>query len=284
MEDLSRVIAGLRPTKKLRVIDLAREAGFDTTDWANSSSRSRNPKYCYAWTFLQPGKVVILNVWFDEIVSVGGRVEKPGNMVTRISIEKEARKTRAKEFDKNLQTAFREQLPVRLIIMDGRADGDHNARAESRGLDPVPWSVETYEADGSYNLVRQYPLLRYVDQFSEIGDALPTERDLVLALEAYPRSREVRDAVLKAARGRCEYCGVEGFRTPDGSVYLESHHIIPLCEQGPDVVDNVVALCANHHREAHFGSNRHEIAQELTKIATRRRFGIPGTEQTNSNS
>ena len=181
MEDLSRVIAGLRPTKKLRVIDLAREAGFDTTDWANSSSRSRNPKYCYAWTFLQPGKVVILNVWFDEIVSVGGRVEKPGNMVTRISIEKEARKTRAKEFDKNLQTAFREQLPVRLIIMDGRADGDHNARAESRGLDPVPWSVETYEADGSYNLVRQYPLLRYVDQFSEIGDALPTERDLVLA-------------------------------------------------------------------------------------------------------
>jgi 5-methylcytosine-specific restriction protein A len=33
---------------------------------------------------------------------------------------------------------------------------------------------------------------------------------------------------------------------------LETHHIIPLSEEGEDIEENVIALCPNDHRRAHF--------------------------------
>lgn len=42
---------------------------------------------------------------------------------------------------------------------------------------------------------------------------------------------------------------------PNGKRYLEAHHIIALGNQGRDRVENVIALCAEHHREAHFGTD-----------------------------
>jgi len=70
------------------------------------------------------------------------------------------------------------------------------------------------------------------------------------------RDERVRKAVLKRAKGRCEHCGDLGFEKPDGSNYVETHHILSLAEQGPDTLDNVIALCPNHHREAHYGTGR----------------------------
>ena len=49
----------------------------------------------------------------------------------------------------------------------------------------------------------------------------------------------------------------------NGKVYLETHHVVPLHEKGPDSVSNVVALCPNHHREAHHGKNRAQIREQL---------------------
>lgn len=69
----------------------------------------------------------------------------------------------------------------------------------------------------------------------------------------FRRDPAVREYVLKLADGRCEYCGKEGFLTTAGRKYLEAHHIIALADAGQDTVDNVIALCAEHHREAHFG-------------------------------
>ena len=54
----------------------------------------------------------------------------------------------------------------------------------------------------------------------------------------------------------------------DGRLFLETHHVVPLAEGGADSLDNVVALCPNHHREAHLGA-RHAILKEqlLQKLA-----------------
>lgn len=72
---------------------------------------------------------------------------------------------------------------------------------------------------------------------------------------SYKRDPAVRKAVLKRAGGKCEYCGSSSFVVSDGTSYLETHHVIALAKQGPDRVGNVIALCANHHREAHFGED-----------------------------
>ena len=84
------------------------------------------------------------------------------------------------------------------------------------------------------------------------------------------RDPEVRRKVIQRADGRCEFCGAEGFEQENGSRFVEAHHIIHLAQQGPDTLANVIALCPNHHREAHFGKNRKKLEEKfklaLTKI------------------
>ncbi|GAB7542770.1 HNH endonuclease [Cupriavidus sp. 8B] len=107
------------------------------------------------------------------------------------------------------------------------------------------------------------PSRKYADQHSLLeGEAATRE----VTRSEYVRSRLVRDAVLRRAGGNCELCGVDGFLLPSGALFLETHHVIPLCEDGPDNEQNVVALCPNDHREAHYG----ERANELKKVLLER--------------
>ena len=82
----------------------------------------------------------------------------------------------------------------------------------------------------------------------------------------YERDARVRQMVLERANGRCEYCGERGFKKQNGEVFLESHHIISLSAQGPDQLKNVIALCPNHHREAHYGKRWEQLQSEFLDI------------------
>ena len=42
------------------------------------------------------------------------------------------------------------------------------------------------------------------------------------------------------------------FIKPNGELYIEVHHIIPLCQGGEDGLWNLAVLCAHHHKMAHF--------------------------------
>jgi predicted HNH restriction endonuclease len=86
---------------------------------------------------------------------------------------------------------------------------------------------------------------------------------------SYPRDSKVREAVLARAKGSCEFCGALGFLKPDGARYLETHHIIALAAEGADRLTNVIGLCPNDHREAHFGERRQVLEQQMiAKLAT----------------
>ncbi len=100
---------------------------------------------------------------------------------------------------------------------------------------------------------------------SEIGNPDPEYR--IRLSGAFVRDNAVRNAVLKRARERCEHCGKLGFLKVDGGRYLEAHHVISLQEQGADTMRNVIALCANDHRRAHFGNDWKELQDQfLAKI------------------
>ena len=75
------------------------------------------------------------------------------------------------------------------------------------------------------------------------------------------RDANVRAYVLKLAGGKCEFCGKTGFLTIGGLHYLETHHVIALAKEGRDTVDNVIALCPEHHREAHYGKASKSLEQ-----------------------
>lgn len=68
----------------------------------------------------------------------------------------------------------------------------------------------------------------------------------------YNRDPNVIAWVIEQAEGVCEVCEQPApFARPDGSAYLEVHHLRPLGEGGPDTTDNAVAACPNCHRALH---------------------------------
>mgnify|MGYP003580341987 CR=1 FL=1 len=265
-------IHDMRPLSKELVIDLVRAAGVDVSDWSNYSGGHKraatNPRYCYEWAFMQPGEVVVLNLWYELLR------ERRGTIFQELNLRKTARNLkssggssvqirRAMSVDEALRTAFEDALPVRAIINDGarRMEGVRGAsRVKARSLDPSVWHVGAYDfVSGTAVVVRGARRDHYVDQFSaESPDAEhPSSRQV--SAHVYNRDARVRSAVLARAGGRCEHCGEPGFTMPGGVVYLETHHVVPLAEDGPDVADNVIALCPNHHRRAHYGLDREQL-------------------------
>lgn len=103
----------------------------------------------------------------------------------------------------------------------------------------------------------------FVDQFQvrEPNVEAPVERSERTGT-VYSRSPEIRRMVLRRAFGHCERCGVLGFQTDKG-LYLETHHVVPLSESGRDATGNMVALCPNCHRKAHFSLERGSLRTEL---------------------
>jgi hypothetical protein len=102
------------------------------------------------------------------------------------------------------------------------------------------------------------------DAINDFGGDRPDPKSRTI--NSYPRDPKVREEVLKRAKGKCEFCGTPGFECEDGGRYLESHHIIRLADDGEDRRMNVIALCPNDHREAHYGVNRDDLEAEMAWI------------------
>ncbi|WP_447759610.1 HNH endonuclease [Pseudomonas moraviensis] len=200
---------------------------------------------------------------------------------------------RALQMDEVIKTAHRKMCPVRVALVrskNPRRLENERASADYRLLDPAPWHLVRYDMETGEFLVRRgpecpdetyetTPVLVYTapayvaldsmlpeitldsygvgvaDQF--VGSDYP-DRKMVSA-SVWERSAKVRQVVLSRSCGRCEHCGRPGFLKINGEIYLETHHIIPLSEEGADVSSNVIALCPEHHREAHYGFEREAL-------------------------
>ena len=79
-------------------------------------------------------------------------------------------------------------------------------------------------------------------------------------------SDRVRCYAIVRAEGNCEGCGRPApFLNGLGQPFLEVHHIHRLADDGPDVPQNVAALCPNCHRKAHFSSEKADFHQLLVE-------------------
>lgn len=271
----------LQPTIKYRVIDLVQAAGIDVSDWSNFAGGAKraasNPKYCYEWSFIQPDKVVVLNFWYANLQEYKGEIFVSINMNEEIQrLKRLTAKSiwikRAMKLREAIALAFQNQLTVRVIINEGemRRAVNPNAKASKvnqRALDPLPWIITSYnESSGQAVLVRGGVAVVSVDQFSIDVKNDTTSKQLTVTSKVFVRDPAVRDAALKRAKGRCEFCGHSGFTTLNGKLFLETHHIIPLADGGSDVITNVAAVCPNHHREAHYGAQSELIRDYLLRV------------------
>uniref|UniRef100_UPI00406C15BB HNH endonuclease n=1 Tax=Phaeobacter sp. PT47_59 TaxID=3029979 RepID=UPI00406C15BB len=70
--------------------------------------------------------------------------------------------------------------------------------------------------------------------------------------------------MLEEAAGICENCGSPApFKRIDGEAFLEVHHVRPLGEDGPDVIENAAACCPNCHRRLHHDPSRDSLRRKL---------------------
>jgi len=269
-------LADLKPDSHARLMDLLALAGADVSDWANfkggAPKAASNPRYCYEWFFVAHGQFVALNLWMESMREDGSRVFQSLNYREHAANQRKLRKplwaVRADRTDEAIQTAVRERLPIRVIVCDGQRrgidlPGSAASQVKLRKLDPIPWSVTHYDdATGACVVERGAPTIRYVDQFS-LGYREAEVTKVARQSTTYSRSGEIRRLVLQRAMGLCELCKQPGFVTAENEVFLETHHVDPLCENGKDSTDNVVALCPNDHRRAHHGLDRDEMRQRL---------------------
>ena len=289
LSELSEII----PQERQLVMELVAAAGVDVSDWSNFKGGQRkaacNPKYCYEWSFVEPQKVVVINLWFESMLVQNGVItqffnyRKKADELAGIPGEGLWRK-RAFKLDCAIQEVARQGLPLRVIVCEGPRRGEGQptteaSRVKKRLLDPVPWSISSYDFEtGDCTLIRgDSNKDRYIDQFL-IQDELEhqVERREVSG-HVFLRNPEVRRRVLLRAGGRCEWCDQPGFLMEGGRVFLETHHVVPLSEAGADQERNVVALCPNHHREAHHGVNSKLMRAELLLKASSVRTAPKGS-------
>jgi len=265
-------------------MDLVAAAGVDTSDWANfKGSRNKiaaNPKYCYEWAFVEPKRVAVFNIWHDlmkengEIVSVSFNIRQFAS--ERVGIER----TRALRMDDAIKAVINERLPIRVIVLGGKRRNIHNpgekaSRVSKRLLDPVNWTITEYNwktgqctfVRGIYELsISKSKSENAIDDLDDVpeGNSFPDRAKGII--NTIKRDYKVRKYVLERAQGRCEHCGALGFSTPKGGHYIETHHIIFLAESGPDTVKNVIALCPQHHREAHYGIEGEDLEKKFIAV------------------
>lgn len=299
--DQEAVLASLMPSKNQFVMDLVAEAGIDVRPWAVKKDGApvvhprANPNYCYEWAFgggSEPVafcvphnllKVEAGNIVYEDNVREFGNSSKLKTLEQGSSSAFKSRVTtrasRSARFDQRIAAAFRNNAPLRVILLGGSIadtlEGDKSS-VDARRVDESAWWVDEYDqATGRYRWVRgSRPLgkpanrvedtgtignAEYVDQFSVNA---PVKRVQITG-EVIVRSQDIRRRVLRRAAGLCECCGRQGFATAGGGIYLETHHVVPLCEYGPDNEGNVVALCPDDHRRAHFGEERDALRSKL---------------------
>lgn len=78
--------------------------------------------------------------------------------------------------------------------------------------------------------------------------------------KTYIRNPYIAEYTKRQAKGFCQLCHEAApFRDKNGDPYLESHHIVWLSKNGPDTVNNTVALCPNCHKRMHVLNDASDI-------------------------
>jgi 5-methylcytosine-specific restriction protein A len=88
--------------------------------------------------------------------------------------------------------------------------------------------------------------------------------------EQYSRNPRVSEVAHRRANGICQLCDQPApFNDRYGEPFLETHHIIPLAEDGPDSIENVAALCPNCHRKMHVLNVPEDVATLKNKAISK---------------
>lgn len=299
----------LFPLKKHLVIDVVAAAGIDTATWKTKTDPSKRSNWSFGGNkeptllFVWHNHIRINEkgwiYYLDKSKEWAIAKERESGRGSKLQA------FRAHDFHSRLNQAYFANLPVRVAILDGKRNDNGVDQADARELDNEYWYTHHFnEKTSEILLVRGVPRPEKSDQ-PEVGNLISMQSEIAeppvapispglapglvepealigmpespdpsrhytRGTMAYDRDSEVGWQAKTRASGHCECCGDQGFETVRGGSYLEAHHVIPLSCGGVDEVWNVVAICPNDHKRAHFGKDRIQLRDNLiTWLASR---------------
>jgi hypothetical protein len=264
------------------------QADFDLSDWGlgklEATRAATNPKYCYNWSFEQPGECVAVCIWHPEITDDGTHLVVSNNVrtepVSNNAVSLHVWKRRAAMVDRHVQTAYLNRLPVRAIVLQGRRRNrldpvSKASRVRARLLDPVSWAVTEYDFNsGDFVLTRGMkpgvPLAGPIDlevasfKEGEMRRAFRVHRHR----ELRARKEKIRSVLRTKGKLVCEVpkCGFDFQRRYGdlGAGYAQVHHLVPLGSaprQGTSTrLSDLAIVCPNCHAMIHLGGKCRPLA------------------------
>jgi 5-methylcytosine-specific restriction enzyme A len=275
----------LRPVEKLLVMDILKSLGMDVSKWADMKGGVRraasNPKYCYNWSFHQPGEFVVACFWYESLKQKGSRLYYEISRSLRGPRRTEpgtgSDNKRANELDRYLWLAYSEQLPLRVIFVEGSprdAAKRKAASVDARLLDDVPWAVTEYDvATGQCVMERgvaPVPVTINAEDAESAGFEGALRRKFVIhrRREGAMRRAKIAEGISRHGKLVCEVpkCAFD-FEKRYGKLghgYAQVHHLIPL-HKAPLVgravkLSDLAIVCANCHVMIHAGGQCRPLA------------------------
>ena len=280
----------LNPARKESIHAILSRLGHDLSDWNNikggASKAPVNPKYCYNWSFENPGKAIALCLWYAEISYDETSLFQVNNLrrepVSDSIVSKNVWKRRARAVDRDIQLAYLNRLPIDAILLSGtrrdRTDPSSKAsRVSRRQLDALKWAVTEYDFDsGDFLLTRgSQPVIPFAEIVDPEVVSFPEGASRRAFRNHRHRERRARLAKLNEARSKndgrliCEVpnCGFD-FLKRYGSIgdgYAQVHHLEPLSAAPTTgrtiTLDKLAVVCANCHAMIHVGGQCRPLAE-----------------------
>jgi hypothetical protein len=177
----------LKPKKKERVCDLLERAGVKV---------ERNQYFLSEWTYVEPGKVAVLNLWFEQMKQRGQDIEFDLNF-------RKFTDARGKRNQDRVKQAISEKLPFRIIVLDGKMGSPKGSIVSKRQLDPAIWRLTALDQKtGDYTLTRGAEIENAIDDLSvpPEGNQFPDRANVVV--QVIKRDNRVRAHAIKRAKGK----------------------------------------------------------------------------------
>lgn len=94
-----------------------------------------------------------------------------------------------------------------------------------------------------------------ISKFNALYEKVKPQKRISVS-ERVARPNAITDYLKRIQNYTCQICGVTGFKQRNGSLFIETHHIIALHEMvaGTHCSDNIIVVCPTCHRKLHYAN------------------------------
>ena len=85
------------------------------------------------------------------------------------------------------------------------------------------------------------------EDFSQLKDKQPLSKTILY----FKRNRNIVEQLKELYQNKCQICQFT-FKKDNGENYSETHHLIPLGQNGEDDIKNLIVVCPNCHKKLHY--------------------------------